>query len=297
VEQYALILNPYAGRGKARQIEEKIISLLKNEIGNFAYFKTKYRGHAEQIAAEIKDKFEVIIAGGGDGTVHEIVNGMMGGSATLAVLPIGSGNDFAKMLNLPKNLQKTVQVIKANRSKRIDIGKINDRLFPNGLGIGFDAWVVQESYKIKKLRGFFIYLYAVLKTALNYKNQKITITFDKQSEEKEIFMIAIGNGKAMGGGFYLTPNAMIDDGVFDVCVIHSLRKNEIFLNLPKVLFGKHIYMKQVNMLKCNELKIQSRDGIAVHADGELLGLNFKDIQVSIVPAALEVIYHPDEGVE
>ena len=107
---------------------------------------------------KLKNKADVIIAAGGDGTVHEVVNGMLGGTAALAVIPIGSGNDFVKMLDLPKEPDEAIEVIRQNQRKKIDIGKINGNYFPNGVGIGFDAWVVREGKKVRHLRGFLIYL-------------------------------------------------------------------------------------------------------------------------------------------
>ncbi len=226
--------------------------------------------------------------------MHEVVNGMMGGKAVLAVIPIGSGNDFVKMFNLPADVGQAVEIICRNNRMRIDVGKVGDVIFPNGLGIGFDAWVVRESLKVKRLRGFLIYLYSVLKTLFLYKNEPVTFSANGSVEEKKIFLIAVGNGVAMGGGFYLTPQAAIDDGKFDVCIIRALKKREALINLPKALNGSHTSIKQVQMLRTDKLKITSEKGIAVHADGELLGMNLKELDISILPNALEVIYNPKE---
>jgi diacylglycerol kinase (ATP) len=291
MKKYALILNPVAGRGRTGKEEEIILELLKKHIGEFDLFQTEYPGHAREIAARISSDYSVLIAAGGDGTMHEVVNGMMGGTAVLAAIPTGSGNDFVKMLDLPGDLEECVKIICENKRKLIDVGKVGDVYFPNGLGVGFDAWVVKESRKIKKLRGFLIYLYAVLKTVFAYKNSIVTLTADGRTSDKNIFLIAIGNGKAVGGGFYLTPDAVIDDGKFDVCIIRGLSKREVFLNLPKAVKGNHTGMEQVEMLRTDHLEIESAEGIAVHADGELLGMNLKDLKISLLPRKLEVIYN------
>ena len=293
MKKYAMILNPSAGRGKGFRLEASIQQMVSRELGKVEIFRTEYSGHAQDIAHQLKDSCEVIIAAGGDGTINEVVNGMMGGKATLAVIPIGSGNDFTKMLQLPKEISQTIQVIKQNQRKKIDVGKVGDRYFPNGMGIGFDAWVVRESRKVHKLRGFLIYLYAVLKTVFLYKNSSVVLTVNGKSETKEIFLVAVGNGKAMGGGFFLTPQAEVDDGLLDVCIIRSLNKREVFLNLPKAISGKHIQLEQVQMFRVNNLRIQCEQGIAVHADGELLGMDLKDLEISILPASLEVIFNSE----
>ena len=176
MKKYAAILNPHAGRGSVTKARTKLAVLLQNEFGPMDIHLTEYPGHAREIAGSLKDSVEVIVGVGGDGTLHEIVNGMMGGKAALGVIPMGSGNDFIKMLNLPIDTAAALQVIKKNLRKKIDIGKIGDRYFPNGVGIGFDAWVVRESMKVKKLRGFLIYLYSVIKTIFLYNNSSKIIS-------------------------------------------------------------------------------------------------------------------------
>jgi len=289
MEKYAVILNPKAGRGKGEKFKSQIESALEAELKPEKLFLTESPGHAQDIANSIKNTSEVIIAVGGDGTIHEIVNGMIGGTASLAVIPMGSGNDFIKMLNLPGELNQAIQVIKRNKRQKIDIGKIGDLYFPNGVGIGFDAWVVKESLNVKRLRGFFIYLYSVIKALSAYKNSRITLSMDGKTEERDVFLMAIGNGQAMGGGFFLTPNAVIDDGQLDICLIRGLKKWEVLLHLPKAIKGNHIHLEQVQNMRSNTLRITSDHGIAVHADGELLSMNMKEIEISILPAALEVI--------
>lgn len=289
MEKYAVIINPAAGRGKGKKLESTVIKLLKDEFGEIEVFRTDYPNHAQELAAQLKNKYSVIIAAGGDGTVNEIVNGMIGGRAALAVVPIGSGNDFTKMLNLPKEMSEVIRIIKEDKRKKIDIGKVGDRYFPNGMGVGFDAWVVRESMKVSRLRGFLIYLYSVIKTVFLYKNQTITFTANGETTQRDVFLIAIGNGKAMGGGFFLTPQAEVDDGQLDICIIRALSKKEVLLNLPKAINGKHTELEQVEMFRTDKVVIQSEDGVAVHTDGELLGMDLKNLEISVIPAALEVV--------
>jgi diacylglycerol kinase (ATP) len=291
--KFAVIFNPHAGRGKARKIENTLIRCLEKKIGVFEFYRTEFSGHAEQIAGEIKDKFDVIIAAGGDGTIHEIVNGIMGGVAALGIIPIGSGNDFIRSLAIPNQLEKAIEVIFKNNRKKIDIGRINSRYFANGIGVGFDAWVVKESQKVKYLRGFLLYLYAVLKTVLSYKQETIRLSIEGKTEVRHIYLSAFGNGKAMGGGFLLNPEAEIDDGKLDLCIIDPLKKWEAVWHLPKVITGKHLTLPQVQSVRSSKIDIFSENGIALHADGELLGLNLKEIKISILPKALEVITDPD----
>ncbi|MFZ0391640.1 MAG: diacylglycerol kinase family protein [Calditrichia bacterium] len=292
MKKTVLIINPVAGRGKARRLENEIVRRLKINFPKLEIYRSQYTGHAREIAGRVKNDAGLIIAAGGDGTVHEVVNGMMGGASALAVIPIGSGNDFTKMLNLPREPAEAVEVICRNQRTKVDIGKAGDHYFPNGLGMGFDAWVVRESRRIKRLRGFSIYLYAVLKTVFLYNNHQVKLYINGHVEETEIYMIAVGNGRAMGGGFYLTPQASITDGKLDVCIIHGLKKREVFQNLVKAIKGNHTQMRQVSMERTDRLKMQCQQGIAVHADGELLGMDIHEMEITVLPAALEVIHQP-----
>ena len=288
-----LILNPCAGRGKAGNSKAEILSEINFPDWELQVHETNARGHAQEIAANLKNAVDLILVAGGDGTANEVVNGMVGGSAALAVIPVGSGNDFVKMLKMPKSLKESVAVVRKNMRKKIDVGKVNNRYFPNGLGIGFDAWVVRESMKVTKLRGFAIYLYAVIKTVFSYKNEDVRLVIDGEDSNRTIFLVAIGNGIAMGGGFYLTPQANFDDGEFDICIIHALKIREVFRHLPKVLNGSHTVMQQVEMRKARKISLYSEKGIAAHVDGELLGMDLREINVSLLPKELEVIYNAE----
>jgi len=291
---YCLILNPAAGRGEASHKKDAIVAALKKNTPNMEVRITSEPDEARRIAREVRDRYEVIIAAGGDGTVHEVVNGIAGSNAVLGVIPIGSGNDFVKMLSLPKKIDEAVRVIQADRRRKIDLGKVNDEWFSNGLGIGFDADVVVEANKIKRLRGFLIYLVAVLRTLLKFNNRSVRIEVDNTVIEKPVFMISVGNGSCQGGGFYLTPDAVIDDGLLDFCVFDALNTGQILRNLIKVFFGTHTRMPQVNVIQTEKMNIKAVEGIPIHADGELLDLNARELNIAVVPEALTVIHNLDK---
>lgn len=286
-----LILNPAAGRGMVRRVESGLLKAVGEQLGDVKLHRTESHGHATQIAKTLKQENSLVIIAGGDGTIYETVNGLVGGNCTLGIIPIGSGNDFVKMLTLPLEYEKAIEVIKLGRTMAMDLGKVGDSYFANGLGMGFDADVVIESRKVKKLRGSMIYLYSVLKTLSHYRNRVITLSVDGKKENRKVFMINVGNGEYLGGGFYLTPGAKIDDGILDVSIIQALSFGEVLMHLPKAMKGRHILLPQVQFFRARELVIESADGIPVHADGELLSTNFKRIEISIVPGALKVIHN------
>jgi diacylglycerol kinase (ATP) len=286
-----LILNPAAGRGMVSRVESGLLKAVGDQLGDVQIHRTESHGHATQIAETLKQENSLVIIAGGDGTIYETVNGLVGGNCTLGIIPIGSGNDFVKMLALPLNYEKAIEVIKRGYIMKMDLGKVGDNYFANGLGMGFDADVVIESLKVKKLRGPLIYLYSVLKALQHYRNRVITLTVDGKKENRQVFMINVGNGEYLGGGFYLTPGARIDDGILDVCIIQSLSLREVLMHLPKAMKGRHILLPQVQFFRAKELIVESVEGIPVHADGELLSTNFKRVEISIVAEALKVIHN------
>jgi YegS/Rv2252/BmrU family lipid kinase len=217
------------------------------------------------------------------------VNGLIGGSAKLGIVPVGSGNDFVRALDLPHKVNKAIDILQKMNSRAIDIGLAGDRYFQNGLGIGFDAWVVQETMKVHRLRGTAIYLYSVLKTIYSYKPPMVTLTYKDINRKEKFYMITVGNGISLGGGFKLTPNALLDDGLFDLNIIRDLKKWEIYQNLLSVFAGKHIYLEQVTTDRANTLSIYADESFAAHVDGELLSLDLNSLDVTLLPKALEVV--------
>ncbi len=288
--RYYIILNPNAGRGKGAKLRPKIEETLLRKNINYFIVETKGQGHAEKLAREAPAEFDVIVAAGGDGTANEVANGLMKNPRPMGLIPTGSGNDFARAMGIPFNWREAIDVLAKNQQKRIDIGWVNDRYFPNGFGVGFDALVVLESSKVTRLRGILIYLYSVLKSIFFYSSPSLSILMDGDHEiEDRIFMLTVGNGVSLGGGFLLTPNAQNDDGIFDICVIHDLSKPQIFWHLPKVFWGGHVKIKQVEMLQAKELVVKSVEPVGGHVDGEIVEMDRQEFRVKIFPKALSVI--------
>ncbi len=284
-----VILNPAAGRGKAGKLLEPLSRLLETELPGSHLHVTAYAGNAREIAATFKSGDHLVVAVGGDGTIHEVVNGIAGGSAKLGIIPVGTGNDFARMFHLPKNPAEAVQILKAGFLKTIDLGKVNDTYFLNGMGIGFDADVVVESQKIRYLDGFSLYLSAVFRKILSYQNYAIDLGKDGATEHRDIFLLSVGNGQFLGGGFRLLPKADLSDGLLDVCMLHALRRSEIFRHLPKAINGTHLGISQVEYYNIRKLVIDCETGIPAHVDGELLGTRLRHLEIEVVPSILNVV--------
>ena len=285
----AFIINPTAGRNKGEKIYKELEDILTKYSYQTNLFRTQKPLHATELASSLKEECDVIVAVGGDGTIHEVANGIIGSNCKLGIIPVGTGNDFVKILNIPFNLIDALNLILNARTRMIDVGNVNGKYFINGLGIGFDAWVVKKSFSVKKLRGNLVYLYSVLTTLFSYKSTHLIIEMNDLQFDNEYFMLTVGNGPALGGGFRLTPNARIDDQLFDLCLINTMSINQILINLLKVYSGNHIHHPRVETYQTKKLLVKSDIPFAAHVDGEILGFEITNLDISIVPNALEVI--------
>lgn len=301
-KKYHFILNPVAGRGKVYLAIKKIRSILRQIGIDHKISITNAPGHATELAKSTCNDHDVVVAVGGDGTINEVINGLVGGIAALGILPLGSGNDFAKALKVPKSIQKAIDLILKHNEKKIDIGEVktsiytasqphktNVRYFVNGVGIGFDASVAFESSKIKILSGLPLYITALIKALFKYRTPHFKIKIDEKRSIDRFFLIAIGNGISAGGGFYLTPNAQLDDGKFDVCYVDHVNLFQILKIFPSVLKGLHGKFKQVHITQANYIHVVSEDNFYVHADGEIVGNLVNEVEISLIPGALHVI--------
>jgi diacylglycerol kinase (ATP) len=299
---YHFILNPVAGRGKAYHAIKNIRMILRNLTINHRISITDAPFHATEIARESIKTDDILIAVGGDGTINEVVNGIVNTNKIFGILPLGSGNDFAKATNIPINVHKAIKIILNNKRKSIDIGKVKttvisnresilttERFFINGVGIGFDARVAFESSKIKALRGLPLYMTSVFKSLFSYEVPLFSVRFDSETLKGPFFLIAVGNGTSAGGGFLLTPNAKLDDRIFDICYVKNLNILEIIKIFPTVFKGKHNKFDKVHFRQSSEIHVNSMQNFYVHADGEIVGKNVNNVDISLVPETLEVI--------
>ncbi|MCX7682931.1 MAG: YegS/Rv2252/BmrU family lipid kinase, partial [Anaerolineae bacterium] len=232
--RYKVILNPAARRGTGVQSLPRIKRLLAEQGLEFDLVCTERPWHAAELAREAaQDGYDVIVAAGGDGTVNEVINGLMtvpsnsgnDGRPALGVLCVGQGNDFAYGTGIPLDLEAACQALARGHRRRVDVGRVvgdgypKGRYFGNGIGIGFDAVVGFEASRMTRLSGFPAYLVAVLKTVfLYYKAPLSRIEYDDQTIVQPSLMVSIMNGRRMGGGFYMAPDGEPDDGRFDLCI-------------------------------------------------------------------------------
>lgn len=294
-----LICNPTAGRGRAGKLLPEVRTLLKNQGVETDLVLTKAVREATTLAAEaVTAGFPLVIAMGGDGTLQEVGEGLVNAQAEsvgqpavrLGVIPVGTGNDFAKMLAPTLDWRAACTRIAHGQTRRVDVGRINGRVFLNNVGIGFDAQVGIEAQKIRWLHGQAVYLAALARNmVLSYRTPEVSVHLDGEMVKQSITLLTIGNGRCSGGGFWLTPQAEVDDGLFDICLVRGLSKLQMLALVPSAMQGTHITAKPVRMTRARQVTITSADPLPVHADGEILYTDAHELTVELLPAVLDVI--------
>jgi YegS/Rv2252/BmrU family lipid kinase len=297
-----IILNPHAGMDAAKSRAESLRPLV-NELGGADWVLTTQPRHAIELARQAAGEgYELIVAAGGDGTAHEVLNGLMQVPAEqrpcMAILPVGSGNDFCHMTGLPDNSEAALRQIYANPPGHIELGmlKLDDgrqEYFGNALGIGFDATVTIRAKRLKFLRGYPMYLTAVLQTIiLNHAAPRLQITTDQETWEESVVMLVVMNGQREGGGFFVTPGAQPDDGMFDYSQVRQVSRLMMLRILPEVMKGTHTTLKDVRMGHCRKLELHSDKPLALHVDGEVLAgfeSTVRQLTFEMFPHGLQII--------
>ncbi len=289
MEKFYFIINPVSGKGKGAALGRRLETKLKTTQMDYRVVYTKAPAHAIELARKGAKEADVIVTVGGDGTLNEALNGMYDSGKTAAIIPVGTGNDFVRALKIPTDFEESFALLLKGNRKKIDVGRVNGRLFHNGLGIGFDARVVEKGLHVKYLRGNAFYLYSVLAVLLSYNPVEITIEADDFKSKSDYFLITVANGVSLGGGFYLTPDALMDDGYFDICLIQNMPVLSVLNNLLKVYSGKHKYDPRVDIIRAKKVTLTSDVGFAAHVDGELISLNLKKLNVEILERSLNFI--------
>lgn len=302
---WLVLVNPNAGNGKGKKDWNKISALLKKEEMPFTVKFTERKGHAVEFTIDgIKDGFRKIITVGGDGTLNEVINGVFSTNVcptdniSLALIPVGTGNDWGRMFGIPLNYEKAIKIIKENKLMLQDIGLVSffdgkdkkKRYFVNIAGLGFESVVVKRTnyQKDRGRSGKMIYFYNLLMSLLSYKNTKAEITIDGKKSEADIFSLNVGNGRFCGGGMRQTPFALPYDGILDVTVIKGMGKIEIIMNLKILYDGTILNHPKVEGHKCKNVIVTSDTALYVEADGESLG--HTPAEFSIIPSCINIIY-------
>lgn len=300
-----LILNPMADMGRAWKTANDLRPIAQEFQGELTWSGTVYPTHAIELAKQAAEEgCDMVIAMGGDGTVHEVMNGLMQVPASkrpvMGVVPIGSGNDFAYSIGIKqKSDHALAHALKAEVVKPVDIGLMTDEhgrkeYFDNTLGIGFDAVVTIRSHKLPIVKGFLMYLTAVIQTiVLNHNPMKMKIETEAGTWEDKLLMLTLCNGPREGGGFMLAPEAKNNDGKMESVAVTKVSRAMMFRLVPEFMKGTHMKFKQVRMGEFKKMNVTSDLPMYIHADGEVFtsfGSNLKQVSFEILPQALNVVH-------
>lgn len=309
MEQTKVILNPYSGRGTGGRSKARLAAALTQAGVRFDLAETVGVGHAIELARQARlDGYATVVAVGGDGTISEVVNGLAQATPAgqtvgrLGILPLGTGNDFADIVGCSRDLATAARAIAAGQTRTVDLGHTLvesgdqqiERYFDNNMGVGFEAWVTLESYKVKRLSGALLYVVAALRALRSCPAPHVTATWHladgtQQEYADNALMISVGNSNRTGGGFYLTPDARLDDGLLDVGVAAAVSRWRILRLLPKALKGAHTTDPAITMLRCRRIQLACRAELPVQVDGEVIVRNADRVEINIQPGRLEVI--------
>ncbi|MEY4881982.1 MAG: hypothetical protein RLZ87_1415 [Armatimonadota bacterium] len=322
-----IIANPTSARGRGRKRKQELITLLEQAIDlakqqtnathTYQIIETTAPGSsiktnqknlgsaaylAHQAATNPEVKADIVAAAGGDGTIGEVANGLIGTNTPLGVLPMGTGNDFARTLGINTDLPLAVQTLFQGTAKPVDLGKIeNGGYFLNIAGCGYDAEVAARiNHGFKRLKGTTAYVVAALQTLAKFKGINVNITAenttnnsaDKQpiSYQGKLMLCAVANAKMYGGGMKIAPNADISDGKFSIVLVGNVSQLEFLLTFPKVFKGTHIHHPKVTAFEATKITIHADQPMPTLADGEEIGTT--PITFTIVPNALTVLHPP-----
>ena len=276
-QRWAIIANPVAGRGQARALAPELERSL-GEAGVAASLDwTGGRGDGEILAQRaIKGGATRLVACGGDGTVHELVNALMGAQGTapnlaLGIIPVGRCNDLATALGCSLLQGSPAEALLAATPRYIDVGCAGGRYFTTVAALGFDSTVaeyVDQGRPPRFLQGTAAYVYGVLVQLLSYRDVAVTIRDDQGKFQGTLFMVAMGNTTTYGKRLKITPSAEMDDGLLDVCLVPSVSRWEVLRILPRVFSGSHVIHPSVFMRRTRRMEIESEQPIWVWADGE-----------------------------
>lgn len=273
MDRRLFIINPVAGGGKAKKLLPVIDKYMVKTGKIYDIVLTSRPKEATIISKQAIEKgYTTIVAVGGDGTINEVAIGILeSGKGTLGIIPSGTGNDLARTLNIPFDPIEAMDIIIKGNKKQIDIGFVNNNPFLNIASIGLDSEVVKNTEKIKiRIRSRIAYVIGVLSTLFNFKDKRVQLEIDDVSMDKNIFLIAVGNGKYYGGGLKILPMAIAEDGYFHVCVINKASKIKLLFLFPSIFKGKHIkFRKDVEIFKAKKIKIVTEEKTYLNIDGEI----------------------------
>jgi len=295
-----IIVNPQAGHGRAAQLEPAIREHMHALNADAEFVRTTRPGEAIDLALRAKeDGFDTVVAVGGDGTSHEVMNGLLAYAdgrvaGTLGCIPAGSGNDFAVMSGVPEDLARACEALVQEPESLVDVGEVSidgriRRYFDNAVGIGFDGLVVRETRRHPRRRGLALYIPAVLRTiAVSFQAPQLTISLDDDTIRGRALLAVAANGPREGGAFLVAPGARNDDGWLDLVLATEMTRLQMLGMVPRFMRGTHVGDERIVIRRARRITIASDEPLYLHVDGEILCDHAHEVSLRILPGRLRL---------
>lgn len=282
------IINPISGIGKQKGVEHMIGERLDKSRFIAEITHTEAPGDATEISRKAASEgIDIVVAVGGDGTVNEIATGLVGTGTALAILPAGSGNGLARHLKIPMNLKRALDVINEARTMKIDTATINDQLFVNVAGVGFDASVAKK-FAASAKRGFSTYFRITASSYMNYIPKQYTLVIDGKVIKRRALLVSFANSSQFGNNTSIDPAASVNDGYIDVCIVGKVPEWKTLFLAPLLFLKKFDRTRYVEIIRAKEVILKRKKGKNIHLDGDpkIMG---KELAIRINPLSLNVI--------
>jgi diacylglycerol kinase (ATP) len=281
------IINPVSGGKKKDQVPELIQKNLDVSLFEPTIVFTNSAMHASELALEAVGQYDYVVAVGGDGTVNEIASSIVGTDTALGIIPFGSGNGLARFLGIPMDTAEAIKTLNKEKVELIDSGKLNGQYFFNMAGMGFDAHI-SEVFSHDKTRGFGAYIRSAFHEIANYKSEIYHLEIDGVPYEREAFMLSFANSSQYGNNAHVSPNALVQDGLIDVCIIKPFPLYRFIEMGLRMFFKASEGSKYVQIIRAKHIMVRRTKGGPVHLDGEpqILGA---DAEINVMPRSLKII--------
>jgi YegS/Rv2252/BmrU family lipid kinase len=296
-----IIVNPYAGRWKAQAAIPDIERACRKIGQAYELVVTEGPNHGIELAREAAlAGFSPIVSAGGDGSISEVVNGLMQAAGDevavpLGVIPLGTADDFADMLGLEKEVEAACRVILAGHTRVVDVGCVNGRFFDNNSAMGLEPMVTITERRMKRIKGTPRYILAALKAIVNHEPWHVRLVWDDGEYEGMAALVSVGNTRRTGGAFWMTPRAEPDDGCLDFVFAGELGRLKLLRLLPNTFDGSHVERPEVTYVRTTRLTIECDPPTPIQADGELFDLSATHIEYTILPGQLRLIVPATSG--
>jgi diacylglycerol kinase (ATP) len=282
------IINPVSGIGKQKNIDELIRAHTDLSSYDFKVKFTTGPGHATELAREaVSAKVDIVVAVGGDGTVNEIGQVLVGSSAALGIIPTGSGNGLARHLRIPFRFKQAIEVINRCKIRKIDTATINDQVFLSIAGVGYDAFVAKKFAEAPK-RGFFTYFRIVSNEYSQYRPKKYTLEVDGEIIIRRALAITFANSNQFGNNASIDPNAKLDDGLIDVCIVRRVPLWLVPFYLPALFFKTFHKTHYMEIIRAKKAVVTRKKGKSIHLDGDPSKTG-KVLEMKVNPLSLNII--------